>query len=102
VYLAKDALEIGLIDSIGSFDDALTKAAELADLSDYKVREYPRYKSEFERFFGDLPNAAVNRLLSDRLPSWAKSYTLFWSDALHSSNEPFSVQARMPFELSID
>lgn len=102
VYLAKDALEVGLIDSIGSFDDALTKAAELANLSDYKVREYPRYKSEFERFFGDLPNAAVNRLLSDRLPSWAKSYTQFWSDALHSSNEPFSIQARMPFELSID
>ncbi|MDA0380470.1 MAG: signal peptide peptidase SppA, partial [Bacteroidetes bacterium] len=59
VWSAEDALEIGLIDEIGGLEIALEKAAALAEIDTYKVRKYPRFKSDFERLFSDLPNALV-------------------------------------------
>ena len=41
VWLATDALGIKLVDKLGSLDDAIKKAAELAKLSEYHSRKYP-------------------------------------------------------------
>jgi len=38
VWFAPDALEIGLVDKIGSFDDAIKAAASLASLEDYQIK----------------------------------------------------------------
>ena len=37
VWSASDALQAGLIDSVGSLDDAIAAAAALADMKDYEV-----------------------------------------------------------------
>ena len=37
IWLGEDALELGLVDELGDFEVALAKAAELADLSEYRV-----------------------------------------------------------------
>ncbi|HOR02959.1 MAG TPA: signal peptide peptidase SppA [Candidatus Syntrophosphaera sp.] len=42
VFIAADALENGLIDAIGSLDDAVKKAASLANISKYSVSKYPQ------------------------------------------------------------
>ena len=41
VWLGKDALEIGLVDSLGNINDAIAKAVELAQLSEYNLVTYP-------------------------------------------------------------
>jgi protease-4 len=41
VWLATDALPIKLIDKLGSLDDAVKKAAELAKLKEYSQKNYP-------------------------------------------------------------
>ena len=41
VWLATDALGIQLIDKLGSLDDAVKKAAELAKMSEYHINSYP-------------------------------------------------------------
>ena len=41
VWLASDAVKIKLVDKLGSLDDAVKKAAELAKLSDYYTETYP-------------------------------------------------------------
>jgi protease-4 len=41
VWLATDALPIKLVDKLGSMDDAVKKAAELAKLSEYHTKGYP-------------------------------------------------------------
>ncbi len=48
VWLGKDALEIGLVDSLGNINDAITKAVELAELGDYQLVIYPEKKDPFE------------------------------------------------------
>ena len=41
VWLGKDALEIGLVDSLGNINDAIDKAVELAQLGEYNLVTYP-------------------------------------------------------------
>ena len=41
VWTGKRAIEIGLVDELGGLDDAISIAAEKADLTDYKSVEYP-------------------------------------------------------------
>ena len=41
VWLASDALKIKLVDQLGSLDDAVKKAAELAKLKEYRTTTYP-------------------------------------------------------------
>ena len=44
VWLGKDAMNIGLVDAMGNIDDAIAKAAELAELSEYAKVYYPQRK----------------------------------------------------------
>ena len=53
VWLATDALKIKLVDQLGSLDDAVKKAAELAKAKEYHTAAYPNEGSWFDRF---LPN----------------------------------------------
>lgn len=41
VWLGKDALEIGIVDELGNINDAIVKAAKLANLGRYKLVDYP-------------------------------------------------------------
>jgi protease-4 len=50
VWLASDAQKIKLVDKLGSLDDAVKKAAELAKVKEYHTATYPNEGSWFERF----------------------------------------------------
>jgi protease-4 len=101
VYLAPKSLELGLIDEIGTLDDAIDKAAELAAIDQFKLREYPRYKSDLERLLGDLPAASLS-IISSKLPSIVSDYLNFWETVGSENHEYNRIQARLPFDLSIE
>ena len=90
VWLASDALKIKLIDKIGSLDDAVKKAAELAKLEEYYTTSYPgkidwidqllsssdekngsyldsRLQAEFKTLLGDLyePLMEIRQTIKD-------------------------------------
>ena len=48
VWLGKDALAIGLVDSLGNINDAVAKAVELAELGEYQLVSYPEKKDPFQ------------------------------------------------------
>ena len=48
VWLGKDALEIGLVDELGNINAAIAKAAELANLGQYAIVDYPEKTDPFE------------------------------------------------------
>jgi protease-4 len=64
VYTGKQALELGLVDRLGTLHDALKFVAEAAKLTDYDVRVVPHPKSAFERLFdqssGDDDRKGIN------------------------------------------
>ena len=101
VYLAPKALELGLIDEIGTLDDAINKAAELAAIDEFKLREYPRYKSDLERLLGDLPAASLS-IISSKLPSVVSDYLIFWETVGSKNHDYNRIQARLPFDLKIE
>ena len=52
VWLGNDALGIKLVDAIGSLDDAVKKAAELAKLGEYHTTSYPEAGDWLEQLLG--------------------------------------------------
>ena len=48
VWIGKDALEIGLVDELGNINAAIAKAAELANLGQYAIVDYPEKTDPFE------------------------------------------------------
>jgi len=53
VWLATDAQKIKLVDKLGSLDDAVKKAAELAKLKEYYTEAYPGEGSWIDKFMPD-------------------------------------------------
>ena len=54
VFTGKQALDLGLVDKIGTLDDAIQSVAKQANLKDYEVRVVPRPKGFLESLFSDL------------------------------------------------
>lgn len=94
VWSGKDAIGIGLVDELGSLDDAIAKAAKLANVSDYKIAYYPHQKSFFEMLFNkeDEADQMIHAKLGDLYDLYQGVQTI-----LHATG----VQARMPMELYI-
>ena len=63
VWLATDALKIKLVDQLGSLDDAVKKAAELAKAKEYHTAAYPNEGSWFDRFLPNEENKGVQGAL---------------------------------------
>ena len=53
VWLASDAVKIKLVDKLGSLDDAVKKAAELAKVSDYYTETYPGETDWMDAFLSE-------------------------------------------------
>ena len=54
VYTGRQALELGLVDRLGTLSDAIRVAAEKAGIQEYDVRVLPRPKSFVELLMADL------------------------------------------------
>ena len=70
VWLASDALKIKLVDKLGSLDDAVKKAAELAKLKDYYATAYPVKGNWMDQILpkdkkGTYLDAEIRALLGD-------------------------------------
>ena len=54
VWIATSAKEIGLVDEIGSIDDAIAYAADIAELEDYQVEYYGQQLSPEQLIIKEL------------------------------------------------
>ena len=70
VWLATDALNIKLVDKLGSLDDAVKKAAELAKVKEYHTAAYPGKGSWIDSF---LPKENKGTYLDSRLQAEIKA-----------------------------
>ncbi len=61
VWTGRQALERGLVDELGGLDEAVRKAAELADLQEYGTTSFPRTRTFLELLQEDLePDRSVS------------------------------------------
>ena len=100
VWSGTDAKRVGLVDELGTLEDAIEAAAELVDLSSYGIKKYPKYKSGFERFMEDIGGASAKTKESMiREEIGEEFYTVL--KHFKSAAEQKGIQARMPFTLNI-
>ncbi len=108
VWSGEDAVQIGLVDSLGNLDAAIKSAADMARIvGDYGIRELPRGKSATEVFMElfahkSPPVARVSSLVTGRDPVSAMARDIMNElHALLAFNDPRHVYARMPYVLRI-
>jgi protease-4 len=98
VWTGSQAKDNGLIDILGSYDDAINIAAEKAGISaDYKVRYYPERKPFLEKIISDFENEAHSSMIKSELGEF---YPYF--NKAKKLNELRGIQARIPFEMEIN
>ena len=71
VWLATDAIKIKLVDQIGSLDDAVKKAAELAKAKEYHTKAYPGKGSWLDAF---MPKEEKGSYLDSKLQEELKIF----------------------------
>jgi protease-4 len=59
VWTGSQALQNGLVDKLGSLDDAVKIAAERAELTEYDVNSYPKKKDMFTQLMEGLMDGGV-------------------------------------------
>ncbi|MVN75291.1 signal peptide peptidase SppA [Hymenobacter sp. HMF4947] len=105
VWSGSEGKKIGLVDVLGSYEDALKIAAGRAHLAadDYQVQRLPRQKSGIEKFFSrfisdddDDQAAAEARLLQAKLGPLYPAVRQY-----QQLMQMRGVQARLPYELEI-
>ncbi|WGH74997.1 signal peptide peptidase SppA [Tenacibaculum tangerinum] len=99
VWTGKEAIEKGLVDQLGSLDDAIKVAAELAEVENYKIRNYPNYKTNFKDALPVSPFAKSSKegLLKETLGN--DSYQLYYN--IQKMKNLKGIQARLPFLLEV-
>lgn len=63
VWLGKEAVEIGLVDELGNIDDAICKAAELAEIGQYALTYYPEKEDPMESLLSIFDNSTPEERL---------------------------------------
>lgn len=96
VWTGLQAKENGLVDVIGTLDDAVKMAAKKAGLDDYQVRYYPKPKSEIDLIMEKITNQSSAKL-DEKLGLLAP-----YLKEINALSRMDKIQARMPFDLKIE
>ncbi|MET0571547.1 MAG: S49 family peptidase, partial [Pedobacter agri] len=96
VWIGTDAVQIGLADRIGSFNDAIKAAAKKAKIKDYKMVEYPDVVDPLKSLMDESTDRIKTYYTKQEL---GENYFLYqqMKKVIASSG----IQARMPFEAVI-
>ena len=101
VWTGTMAKQLGLVDELGSLDDAIAFAAKTAKTTDYKISLFPQYKIEFgdliRKFFGMSVSSMQSQAIKEEIG--VENYKLL--QRINYLNETKGVQALLPYELNI-
>ena len=97
VWLGNDALGIKLVDAIGSLDDAVKKAAQLAKLDEYKTASYPAPADWMEQI---MSTTNKDNYLDEQMRATLGEYYAPFS-FIKGINKQSAIQARLPYLLHI-
>lgn len=96
VWSGTRAKELGLVDELGSLQDAISYAAKQAKLKDYGVESYPKKKSQFELLFENLDeNEISTKILKSKLGN--DRYRTF--EMLSNPKLQNSVMMELPYKI---
>lgn len=97
VWSGKEAKKIGLVDEIGSLNDAIKYAAKKANLADYQVEQYPNNIDKFQKIFGSMDEENISiKYIKKQIG--IENYKLLKLYTMDSKN---NIQMILPYSLNI-
>ncbi|MCH1517997.1 MAG: signal peptide peptidase SppA [Flavobacteriaceae bacterium] len=98
VWTGKQALENGLVDGLGGFEQALEAAARLAELEEYNLISYPKIEPEFDDFLSVMgPFGSIEEQLMENYP---KEIQAFLTTLINKTERP-NIEIRLPYTVEI-
>jgi len=67
VWTGADAIKVGLIDKIGTLNDAILAASQMAKLKGYSIKTYPETKSFIEDFINGYKNEVKTKAIQQEI-----------------------------------
>jgi protease-4 len=104
VWTGADAQRVGLVDTLGTLDDAIGMVARSAGLAqgDYRVTTYPRQKPFFERFMSGASAQAARAWTSATTSAPERAFVQQRAFLRRLARQHGEAQARLPFDLTIE
>lgn len=96
VWTGVDAKDLGLVDKLGSLDDAIGLAAEMSGMETFEIEEYPKAKPLIETLVESLQGEVKTSIGKVK---YGEAYKLYqYAEKVQGMQ---GIQARMPFELEV-
>ncbi len=92
VWTGDDALEIGLVDTLGGLDAAILYASQVAGLEHYKVKDLPKVEDPFKVLMKEFSASVKHSFIEEELGEQAKYY-----ERIRQVKSMSGVQAFMPY-----
>ena len=67
VWIGADAVKIGLVDKIGTLNDAIVSASKMAHLKGYSIKSYPENKSFIEELINGYENSIKVKAIKEEI-----------------------------------
>lgn len=99
VWTGKRAIDVGLVDRIGTMQDAMDCAARMARLKEYRVREYPEKKNIVEQILSNYKKSIKKDLIKEEIGESQMRLIREIKQVKEMIGVP---QARMPFTININ
>lgn len=97
VWTGEQALKNGLVDKIGTLEDAVNIAADLAEVTDFKRVNYPNFTKDFKDAFKNVPFMSLKSTLQSEIG--IDNLEIF--KQLKSFTQLKGIQTRVPFVMTI-
>ena len=100
VWTGEKGLQLGLVDKLGSLQDAVDCASRMAKVKDYRLKEYPERQSLLDMLLGNSQKVEETKLKAIRDELGEEGYNLYLS--LRKARRSMGkAQASLPFEVRV-
>jgi protease-4 len=98
VWTGQRALQLGLVDRLGSINDAVACASRMAKIKEYSLKEYPEKKSFLEKIVNDYSNEVKVKTIREEIGE--EQYSIL--KQLKMVKKMIAIpQARLPFDINV-
>jgi protease-4 len=99
VWTGQDALQLGLVDTLGSLENAIAIAKKLAQIENYKIENFPASKSTMDIIMESIMGKDEDAV--DKVLSKAFGDEYFYLKQVSTLKGMTGIQMRIPYAIRI-